>query len=1291
MAVLGQNLCDPARIYGPLPQNLFCGCSVISFSVQAGWNEQSSSMTIELVQDTCAGPRTWWDETLTRQTSESMTDPGFTFPEPGVAAYFRVEENPDGLTEAARGGFEYAGLVEGWTERNDPNGFPVYTVKLTDPRVVLENTQVIVNDYPGGTSGVWNLINAYGFVESLGTTCNISPAGGIGGVTLDNTIGNHANDRGMVWNDVRCAINTLTAGLDQALVSTLHGSYCREARIIYVGPAPADDGYGIIERDGLITDSAFQTLPNANLNKSEYLIDLSEIPFAPLYYRISGPNISLMEIISEVAGDAGFDYYIELLPVISGGKVLKIIKVRAAVRSQQPALGVLDTFIATRRADEAASSGGILTYTRGEEVRNEDNSIYLIGGAVRDAEIVDAGDIVPFFGVDTAGDLVQAQIVDEEYQIRLDTFRLSQTLNTAFAMQYNWITESELRAALIDIDSWREVCLFVDNDFAAHLLAIGHEGRINKVVLKRIIEGKVPEHAIAIANKLAPDAMDADDDKDFEMIYEYVRNFANEYYGKQWLVNAGSVCVVTDQESDKKKYSHNASTEGCWIDDSTSTVLGLTHDTSATDFFRDDAGKYQPIIRFPVTASGLGGNAGLNADPTRLGDDTYITDGTANIWMKAEVDERWVAGTPLAPAGNTVSFLLKGAGAVIDSHTQGNKFGEAFAALDKLLEGQPGVDAPIRIVDKSAVVLGMVGRAIAPVGALAPQVSHVQTYGPWGIAGLPGQVRLETDDGLVPWEYGSDNIMTQAALNKVNSSVTQMRKGERGSVAVAGFPNIPIGAELFSVDTASPPVSQGNQKYLGTRSYSTNVCVGTLPTVRVAMNEWTGEFGPNITSVSSTVGPNGFTTEYQFSTYTPAFGRFAKDNAERLKIIGQSRVSTARNIRAQQLLRRQVAAGNARGREHHANIGVDKAPKSSHHVMVGRYTNTGTENSSYRPSVNTSAIRQAQAGFQDSGTYGVTAMMSLDGLFRPASKSGDGGLTPYFVFNTGMCTGLADHSKQADGPILEYDRLSVTRTFLDALANPQQPVLLERSHLAASGHDIEILGRGATPPASGWTIEESDDGYQSDYRFMVHRGPIMIQQWGYDLCGKPVPNKIDIESDAESGKFVDSLLLDRFMDGWLQKPKSWPMAPLDLRLDRERGVWVPPQPPRIMHALPTGDCFLVDSGVQLTNTKVTYDASGSTVADPEGTLATQYLAWPWAIEPPTGMGKIPAYFDNVDCSWYAFPVNRLDVSSGIEDPSSNPSPPIFRDVKLLVFGSGFQLSFADEDCNNTVTIELTPP
>ena len=46
----------------------------------------------------------------------------------------------------------------------------------------------------------------------------------------------------------------------------------------------------------------------------------------------------------------------------------------------------------------------------------------------------------------------------------------------------------------------------------------------------------------------------------------------------------------------------------------------------------------------------------------------------------------------------------------------------------------------------------------------------------------------------------------------------------------------------------------------------------------------------------------------------------------------------------------------------------------------------------------------------------------------------------------------------------------------------------------------------------------------------------MLQSWGYDTDGKPIPN--------ESGN------TDRFAKNWLLESSKWPVGPVDLRFDR---------------------------------------------------------------------------------------------------------------------------------------------
>ncbi len=1288
MAVLGKNTCTPERIYGPLPQTIFLGCSVKSFTVSAGWGEQSSTLTVELVQDPCIGPKIWWDKSLNRQTGD-IADPGFLAPDPGVAVYFRMEEDPNDPSD--RGGFEYCGLIQSWIEKTDPNGNPSYSVQVTDPRVVIENTQLILDSYPGPTSGVFNLINVYAYVENLGSACSSSPAGAIGGVTQDNAIGNIANDRGINWNDVKCSVHTLTASTNKAFTKSQYNAISRDARIVYVGPTPSQEGYGVIKADSQITDPIFQTIPNANLYNHDYLIDLSEFDqvIAPTYYRIGGDStISLSEVLTQVSADASCDYYLELLPVKIAGNVVKIIKVRLVSRAGQPVLGRLDDFIAARQSAAENANGGVLSYTRGQEVRNESTSTYLMGGNIREPFSADNTQMLPFFGVDTDGALIQATINgNNEYLVRLDVRRLNTTLFTPFTSDWCIVSESELMAVLGDMDSWKSVSHAKGGDTYTWMNTNLVPQSIDSQILADSYEGKKPPVATVIPqNTSISDETDFSKNtpKDVDKIYSFLKSFADEFYGKQFLVNAPFVCVTRDLETQRYRFSHDPSTDGCWVSDSTVNIIGLQHNGPASDFFRDDTGKYQTIVKFPVTGGFTMGGAGgsIVADPTKLGDENYISDGVS-IWVKAELDARWVAGTPLDPSASTISFVVKTSTAVPSRQDEVMGLDEPHGGMGNFLNAAgTAIPGSADIAgDRGSFSMSELHVAVAPTAALCPTLNNTEVYGPWGVAGLPGQVTAQKDEGLVPWEYGSNTLLYRVALDQVANSVAQMRKSERGTVSVAGFPNIPIGAELFSVDTTTPPTSQGNQKYLETRSVSINSCDPNISYYYCPMNAWTGEFGPNITNVNVNVGPGGFTTEYQFSTFTSRFGAFAKQNAARLKEIGQRRLQANRNIRAKFLQGLKVQDARNRSRQIvEAQLAKSaRAPKSAHHMFIGRYT------SEYRNEVSSITAKDAGIGYTTNSSWSNSAMMSLDGLLRPVSRAGDGGFTPYITKLGGCNSGTPQAS---DPPINERRELLISTEYLDPVSNATDSLPTDRDSAGTpAGHDIEALGRNTQTPAKAFTIAENEavangQGYMSDYRFFALKGPLMIQQFGYDLNNKPVPNEADSAASAEGGSFTTSSLTDKFLSNFMANPKTWPVAPLDLRLDRERGVWTTPPPPRPLHATNDG-CILDDGTSDVNNIKPnTVDENGGAIGSP-----TIDVEWPWTPSPPSGIGKFPSYYDNIDCAHYAFPIYRLDVQQQDEYEANNTD--LIQDINRLVFGSGFEVTSQLGTCVNSVFINFT--
>ncbi len=118
----------------------FLGSSVSQFTVNGGWNETASSLSLVLADDN--------------------NNPGFDSfikPEPGSPVFFTT-----GL------GFTFGGVIQKWSQKHSQTGNPIYDVTVTDPRPILEGVQIILANYQGTAFGLPNIINAFGHYERRG-------------------------------------------------------------------------------------------------------------------------------------------------------------------------------------------------------------------------------------------------------------------------------------------------------------------------------------------------------------------------------------------------------------------------------------------------------------------------------------------------------------------------------------------------------------------------------------------------------------------------------------------------------------------------------------------------------------------------------------------------------------------------------------------------------------------------------------------------------------------------------------------------------------------------------------------------------------------------------------------------------------------------------------------------------------------------------------------------------------------------------------------------------------------
>tara|TARA_R100000808_G_scaffold2804_3_gene10502 strand:+ start:21706 stop:27024 length:5319 start_codon:yes stop_codon:yes gene_type:complete len=92
----------------------------------------------------------------------------------------------------------------------------------------------------------------------------------------------------------------------------------------------------------------------------------------------------------------------------------------------------------------------------------------------------------------------------------------------------------------------------------------------------------------------------------------------------------------------------------------------------------------------------------------------------------------------------------------------------------------------------------MAPAAFKPWDAAVPQISNVESWGPWSAGEHFGKVVVEEDTSLTPEFYGSIQKMNNAGKSKVAMSVEEFQEYERASVTLWGLPEFRLGAPLVA-------------------------------------------------------------------------------------------------------------------------------------------------------------------------------------------------------------------------------------------------------------------------------------------------------------------------------------------------------------------------------------------------------------------------------------------------------------------------------------------------------------
>lgn len=617
----------------------------------------------------------------------------------------------------------------------------------------------------------------------------------------------------------------------------------------------------------------------------------------------------------------------------------------------------------------------------------------------------------------------------------------------------------EMRLALVNYESWASY-VFMHRRNMADKIGLVTLYAINELgIHKKDAKPDFINDDVAKTIELAQNAVQTDLLSDCARVHDYVASYAREYYGKKFLV--GLPFLTYKQDPDTLKITTNYEvTEAGYLPEN-SQPLGLSGLNE--NVFTQQDGRFRAFVKY-TNLTGVDYSS-VSPQGTALEGD--------NLFVEADVDPNIV----LAP---TPKAILTVNGAIFD---------EAVDAQGdvELIMAAVGHDGEVADFQKAAqnhfLPLRVSPAARTPRNAAVPLKSNTRTYGPWFAVGASGKVKVEQDDGLTPWDYGGWDVMDLAGRSRVAQAITNQISSELGSLELAGAPEASLGDALI----------QG---------------------------------GPNITDIDVQNNDGDTTTTYRFQTYKPTFGVQSKPEIERIKRISLASQEMRRNLRnvvkANLVKRKVIGEAKKANKAYLDNLPNALQKKTPHDCLVSySYESSGIIRNHVQTCTFEEALVLSNAGSGE--RYRQTAIMSLNGLFRP--------------FSTSNATGYGDSSG-----ISRYTgfNLDGKESFPNAYSlNPWK-----------NQNDIEIYAYGSE--YSGLNAFRRS-GELTNARVLGHRAPQIKTGWGFSFDGGYAPGESRFDGASGSTTWVQGSQIPTGVIATLGEGEystSWPSG-----IERRQDLW----------------------------------------------------------------------------------------------------------------------------------------
>ena len=280
--------------------------------------------------------------------------------------------------------FVFGGILQSYTQNRSSAGNPLYSVQVTDPREILTNAVILMNNYQGSTFNNKNLINVYGFLEY-----DLSDG-------VRACLDNNAMGKSILTKRVDAFGNVGYFGNDMYYLGPA-GAPARQCNL----PSPFGElpeyfpvtGQGFSRRSdkgmpwyrieqALVALFNYNgTLPQEYIDAGfggaidfrgyKYIVDFSGLPtkHIPSMYFMDFDQMNLLELAQEICDVTSHELFVSLLPVIdhpacsfidewnkyiapinASQVITGIIRVDAIDKSKPPKYGAIKSYLDTLHA-----------------------------------------------------------------------------------------------------------------------------------------------------------------------------------------------------------------------------------------------------------------------------------------------------------------------------------------------------------------------------------------------------------------------------------------------------------------------------------------------------------------------------------------------------------------------------------------------------------------------------------------------------------------------------------------------------------------------------------------------------------------------------------------------------------------------------------------------------------------------------------------------------------------------------------------------------------------------------